>query len=119
MALPRLVFLVIALIVLTVLVGIFLGQHLYYICLNQTTNERHKTKVLVTQSFSKPNCENDHDIAKSKCDKNNVPNKQWKVNRTKKDITRNYRPYGRGLINNILEVFLPFQFLLKMKLKER
>ena len=117
MALPRLVFLVIALIVLTVLVGIFLGQHLYYICLNQTTNERHKTEMLVTQSISKPHCENNHDISKS--DKKSASNKQCKVNRTKKYVTRNYRPYGRGLINNILEVFLPFQFLSKMKLKER
>ena len=114
-------FLVVALIVLTFLVGVFLGQHVYYVCINQTTNERHKTEVLSNQSasLSQSHCKNNHEgNSKNKSKDGKVSNKHDQANRNKRNIiTKQYRPFDRGLINNVFEVFLPFQFISKMKLK--
>lgn len=117
LTLPRLMFLVVALVVLTILVAVFLGQHIYYVFLNQTTNERHKTEIAVNQSICQPHCENRqaHDFVDNFKEKNLKKNGTNKFKRTL--ITKKYRPYDKGLINNFLEVFLPFQFLSKAKLK--
>ena len=107
-------FLVIALVALTVLVSVFLGQHIYYVLVNQTTNERHKMEVLLTQSRSQHHCDNNRE--KQPHSGNNsqyIPSKGHKMSH----IAKGYRPYDRGVVKNILEVFLPFQFISRAKLK--
>ena len=105
-------FLVIAVVALTILVSVFLGQHIYYVLVNQTTNERHKMEILLNQSRSQPHSDNHQ----------NIPEKKSKgvSKETKKPlIAKGYRPYDRGVFRNIFEVFLPFQFISRAKLKER
>ncbi|XP_052785908.1 palmitoyltransferase ZDHHC4-like isoform X1 [Mya arenaria] len=110
MALPRLVFLVIAVIVLTILVGIFFCHHLYLIFTNQTTNERHKLqefKYQMDQSNSTYQSETIDWSRQSKCDKHSGNRSNDKRN----VLHSNCRPYSRGILNNFLEVFLPHKFI--------
>lgn len=101
MELPRLVFLVIAVVVLTILVGVFLIQHLYLIWSNQTTNERYKLQELQTKHSEEcAYCQgrlasNDTDQSKIYC----------------YNVTSVYRPFSRGLLNNCLEVVFPHHFI--------
>lgn len=106
MALPRLVFLIIACIVLSVLVGIFLSHHLYLIFTNQTTNERYKIQDLQFRQ------EEDTD------DGLNTKQKASEVNTISKNINSKYRPFSKGIVNNFLEVFFPYQFI-KSKIKKQ
>ncbi|XP_045213186.2 palmitoyltransferase ZDHHC4-like [Mercenaria mercenaria] len=101
MALPRLVFLVIALVVLTVLVSIFLSHHLYLIFTNQTTNERYKLQELQKKQA-------DRSAPSSSYTNRNSSNTE----RTNtKVIHSKYRPFSKGMVNNFLEVFLPYNFM--------
>ncbi|KAL4239767.1 putative palmitoyltransferase zdhhc4 [Mactra antiquata] len=94
-ALPRLVFLVIALIVLTVLVGIFFLHHVYLVLTNQTTNERYKLQEL-----------------EANYDQQTPKNKQTdKVGALTYRKGCTYRPFSRGYFNNFLEVFMPYRFI--------
>lgn len=107
MSLPRLMFLVIALVVLTILVGIFLGQHIFYVCVNQTTNERHKAEILMNQPVIEPHCENSGAHIQTKNPKHP----------TRTGVQKGYRPYDQGVFGNLFEVFLPSGFLSRVKLK--
>lgn len=108
MALPRLVFLVIALIVLTVLLGVFFTQHVYLMLTNQTTNERHKLQELEYNNESSENCDSDD---------NHSNHRSSEKSNTKHLNLSHYRPYSRGFVNNFLEVFLPHNFILS-KIKQ-
>lgn len=115
MALPRLVFLVIALVVLVILVGIFFAHHLYLLFTNQTTNERHKLQALVYDQYSEYKNDDCDYYNNSKHQKPSRPmhaeSKIAQVNYS------NYRPFSRGLLNNVTEVFFPHNFI-KAKLKQ-
>jgi len=118
MALPRLVFLVIAVSVMTILLGVFFGQHVYLVLTNQTTNERYKLHEV---NFHHSNTDNSNDP----CD-----NSTGSGNRKKRRVGRNiktddpvkvdlsvYRPYSRGYMKNAMEVFLPHNFI-QSKIKQ-
>lgn len=111
MALPRLVFLVIALVVLTVLVGVFFCQHLYLVCTNQTTNERHKLQEFqYNQSNNALNNEQSDNIS-------NTSRKRRDRKQGANELPASYRPYSRGILNNVLEVILPHNFIMS-KIKQ-
>ena len=110
-------FLVIALIALTILVTVFLGQHVYYVLVNQTTNERHKMEILVNQPGLQSHYDNNHKNILEKTSKGKTVLNGTSKGPEKPFISKAYRPYDRGLFNNILEVFLPFQFISREKLK--
>ncbi|XP_069122848.1 palmitoyltransferase ZDHHC4-like [Argopecten irradians] len=94
---PRLVFLVMALIVLIPMIASFAFYHTYLILTNQTTNERYKTPA-VDCHRDRENISNKK-ISKQKQNRNN--NSKQSVNRMSID----HRPYHRGLFRNIMEVF--------------
>jgi palmitoyltransferase len=108
MALPRLVFLIIACVVLSVLVGIFLSHHLYLIFTNQTTNERYKLQDLLLQHAD------DTDDTNSSHSKR----KASKVDTISKNVSSKYRPFSKGIVSNFLEVFFPYNFM-KSKIKNQ
>jgi len=127
MALPRLVFLVMALIVLMILVGAFFFYHIYLLVSNQTTNERHKlgemgprggkTDVNASRSLDKPVCDTGENLVHSQISdyKNgeDVSNVKTDLNMLSKKMQRRpYRPYSRGVLYNVQEVFLPHNFIM-------
>lgn len=99
MELPRLVFLIIALIVLSVLLSVFLVHHLFLIFTNQTTNERHKLQEI------KEICDSEEkDVIHYKRSKDTEKTGFYVRHMT-------YRPYSNGIVNNFLEVFLPYNYI--------
>ncbi|XP_052262887.1 palmitoyltransferase ZDHHC4-like isoform X2 [Dreissena polymorpha] len=107
MELPRVVFIASAVLVLIILVGIFFCHHLYLVITNQTTNERHKLQELSYHHMlcdPKQNLRSRTNKTGSKCMPNNLSG---------------YRPYSRGYFNNLLEVFLPHNFIIfRLKTKK-
>ncbi|KAL3877744.1 hypothetical protein ACJMK2_035407 [Sinanodonta woodiana] len=102
---PRLVFLVVSLVLLTFLVGGFMVYQFYLVCINLTTNETYKIKELKKRhSHVHSNGTDDNARTSSK--------KQLKS--SAKNVLK---PYQQSAIENLLEVFVPYSFI-KWKNKE-
>ncbi|XP_060080127.1 palmitoyltransferase ZDHHC4-like [Ylistrum balloti] len=104
---PRLVFLVVALVVLIPMIGTFAVYHTYLVLTNQTTNERYKTPAVEYLQ--------DDQYISNQNDK--ISNEKLNRKHKKKYATSciNDRPYHRGFLRNIQEVF----FLDNLKISKR
>ncbi|XP_071105738.1 palmitoyltransferase ZDHHC4-like [Haliotis cracherodii] len=91
---PRCVFLAASLSVLIVLLGTFMGYHLYLVVTNQTTNERYKVSYLAEREYIETG----------------------DAQRRKKLLA--HRPYDKGLLQNISEVLFPWS-VIKSALKAK
>ncbi|XP_060586128.1 palmitoyltransferase ZDHHC4-like [Ruditapes philippinarum] len=120
MALPRLVFLIIACVVLSVLVGIFLSHHLYLIFTNQTTNERYKLQDLLLQHADDTVTDDTvtDDTVTDDINSSHSKKKASKVDTISKNVSSKYRPFSKGIVSNFLEVFFPYNFM-KSKIKNQ
>ncbi|XP_033748302.1 probable palmitoyltransferase ZDHHC4 [Pecten maximus] len=98
---PRLVFLVVALIVLIPMMASFAFYHTYLILTNQTTNERYKTPAVECLQDRESFSYRSDKISKQKLNRKN----NSKPNANQVPVHTEHRPYNRGLLKNIQEVF--------------
>ncbi|OWF47250.1 probable palmitoyltransferase ZDHHC4 [Mizuhopecten yessoensis] len=96
---PRLVFLVVALVVLIPMIGSFAIYHTFLVLTNQTTNERYKTPAA-------ENLQDEKSISK-RTNKSSSQKLNRKSNKTPAidQVHGSHRPYHRGILKNVQEVF--------------
>ncbi|KAK3605445.1 hypothetical protein CHS0354_007527 [Potamilus streckersoni] len=96
---PRLVFLVVSLVLLTFLVGGFTVYQLYLVCTNHTTNETYKIKEIKNRHLHvQPNGTDNNATV--------LPKKQ-----SKSSAKKMLKPYQRSAVENLYEVFVPYSFI--------